>query len=79
MTTSSIPRGVQIVQRSTAHEACTVLTQSEKIWYYLFCIVTLGWPYFNKLVLKRAMLEALLAHQAYNTRQIQGSSNAVHD
>jgi hypothetical protein len=57
----------QIVTHSSATEANTVMTGAEKFWWYLGCVVTFGGMYFHKLSVKRATLEALLAHQAYNT------------
>lgn len=55
----------QVVLHSTAFEANTVMTGAEKFWWYFGCIATFGGLYFYKLGTKRAMLEALIAHQAY--------------
>jgi hypothetical protein len=57
----------QVVTHSSSVEANTVLTAAEKFWYYFGCVVTFGGLYFHKNSVKRAMLEALLAHQAFNT------------
>jgi hypothetical protein len=54
------------MNHSTAHEANMVMTGAEKFWWVLGCILSLGGLYFHKISTKRAMLEAVLAHQAYN-------------
>jgi hypothetical protein len=51
---------------STAVEASKVMTGPENFWWILGCIFTFGGLYFHKISTKRAMLEALLAHQAFN-------------
>ena len=33
-------------------------TPGENAWYYILCILTLGSPYFLKIIIKRAIQEA---------------------
>ena len=46
--------------------ADTVLTGAERFWYIVLCILTFGAPYFHKIVVKKSMVEALIAFQAFN-------------
>jgi hypothetical protein len=39
------------------------LTGAERFWYILWCVVTLGWPYFMKVMIKKAVMEALEAQR----------------
>jgi hypothetical protein len=47
---------------STAAYADRVLSAGERAWYVLYCVLTFAVAYFVKLVIKRAVLEALIAH-----------------
>ncbi len=35
------------------------LTTAETVWYYVWCVLTLGGFYFTKLLIKKAVYEAV--------------------
>ena len=55
-------RGVTVKPASSADEAHAYMTGGERFWYIILCIVTFGWIYFRKIMVKKATLEALLLH-----------------
>jgi hypothetical protein len=55
---------------SSAVEAATVMSSGENFWWVVGCLCTFGGLYFYKMATKRAMLEALIAHQAYQGRSV---------
>lgn len=50
---------------STAVFADRIISTGERFWYVVLNVLTFAAAYFAKIVVKKAVLEALIAHDQY--------------
>lgn len=55
-----------------AAAADRLLTNWEKFWYGVWCVISCGATFVTKIIIKKAVIEALIAHELANAQSVPG-------